>query len=65
MIDNPPGRADIINDASRTWPSRRAWPASSSTRDDPLQLLQQIVTGIKALGYTFASPASLTRLTGS
>jgi hypothetical protein len=32
--------------------------------DDPLSVLQQIVTGLKALGYTFVSPATLMSTNG-
>jgi hypothetical protein len=32
--------------------------------DDPLSVLQQVVTGIKALGYTFVSPATLISTNG-
>ena len=32
--------------------------------DDSLTYLQQIVTGIKALGYTFVSPATLMSTNG-
>lgn len=32
--------------------------------DDPLSVLQQVVTGLKALGYTFVSPATLMSTNG-
>ena len=32
--------------------------------DDPLSVLQQVVTGLKALGYTFVSPATLVSANG-
>ena len=50
--------ADIIADAQRTLVVRDGYASFFYNPEDSLSYLQTTVTGIKALGYTFVSPAT-------
>jgi uncharacterized protein YdaL len=58
---NPPRTAqDIINEAQLNLAVTQGVASFFiHPDDDPLSVLQQVVTGIKKLGYTFVSPATL------
>ena len=50
--------ADIIADAQRTLVVRDGYASFFYNPEDSISYLEQTVTGIKALGYTFVSPTS-------
>lgn len=50
--------ADIIADAKRALVVRDGYASFFYNTEDSISYLQQTVTGIKALGYTFVSPTS-------
>jgi uncharacterized protein YdaL len=50
--------ADIIADAQRSLVVRDGWASFFYHTYDNISLLQQTVTGLKALGYTFVSPTA-------
>ena len=58
--NNPPRTpADIIHNAQVNLAVTQGVASFFFNPDDPLSDLQQIVTGIKNLGYTFVSPSSM------
>jgi uncharacterized protein YdaL len=63
---NPPRLGqDIINEAQQNLAVTQGVASFFiHPDDDPMSALQQIVTGIKALGYTFVSPATLMSTNG-
>jgi uncharacterized protein YdaL len=63
---NPPRTGqDIINEAQQNLAVTQGVASFFiHPDDDPLSVLQQIVTGLKALGYTFVSPATLMSTNG-
>ena len=63
---NPPrGAQDIINEAQQNLAVTQGVASFFiHPDDDPLSVLQQVVTGLKALGYTFVSPATLMSTNG-
>ena len=63
---NPPRLAqDIINEGQQNLAVTQGVASFFIHSDyDPLSALQQVVTGLKALGYTFVSPATLISTNG-
>ena len=63
---NPPRLAqDIINEAQQNLVVTQGVASFFiHSDDDPISVLQQVVTGLKALGYTFVSPATLMSTNG-
>ena len=63
---NPPRLGqDIINEAQQNLAVTQGVASFFiHPDDDPLSVLQQVVTGLKALGYTFVSPATLMSTNG-
>jgi uncharacterized protein YdaL len=61
VVNNNPPRlpADIIHNAQVNLAVTQGVASFFYDPNEPLSNLQQIVTGIKALGYTFVSPTSL------
>jgi uncharacterized protein YdaL len=61
LYGNPARSAqDIINEAQQNLAVTQGVASFFiHSDDDPLSVLEQVVTGIKALGYTFVSPATL------
>jgi uncharacterized protein YdaL len=61
QFNNPPRLApDIINEAQQNLAVTQGVASFFiHPDDDPLSVLQQIVTGLRALGYTFESPSGL------
>jgi len=58
--NNPPRTAaDIVNNAKLNLAVTQGTASFFFNPEDPLSQLQAIVSGIKALGYTFVSPTSL------
>lgn len=58
--NNPPRTAaDVINNAKVNLAVTQGTASFFFNPDDPLSQLRTIVSGIKALGYTFVSPTSL------
>ena len=66
LFGNPARSAqDIINEAQQNLAVTQGVASFFiHSDDDPLSVLQQVVTGIKALGYTFVSPATLISTNG-
>jgi uncharacterized protein YdaL len=66
QFGNPPRLGqDIINEAQQNLAVTQGVASFFiHPDDDPLSVLQQVVTGIKALGYTFVSPATLVSTNG-
>ena len=66
LFGNPARSAqDVINEAQQNLAVTQGVASFFiHSDDDPLSVLQQIVTGIKALGYTFVSPATLISTNG-
>ncbi len=66
LFGNPARSAqDIINEAQQNLAVTQGVASFFiHSDDDPLSVLQQVVTGIKALGYTFVSPSSLISTNG-
>ena len=58
---NPPRTGqDIINEAQQNLAVTQGVASFFiHPDDDPLSILQQVVTGLKALGYTFVAPTGL------
>jgi uncharacterized protein YdaL len=63
---NPPRTAqDIINEAQQNLAVTQGVASFFIHSDyDPISVLQQAITGLKALGYTFVSPATLMSTNG-
>jgi len=63
---NPPRTAqDIINEARQNLAVTQGVASFFiHPDDDPISVLKQVVTGLKALGYTFVSPATLMSTNG-
>jgi uncharacterized protein YdaL len=66
LFGNPARSAqDIINEAQQNLAVTQGVASFFiHSDDDPLSVLEQVVTGIKALGYTFVSPATLVSTNG-
>jgi uncharacterized protein YdaL len=66
LFGNPARSAqDVINEAQQNLAVTQGVASFFiHSDDDPLSVLQQVVTGIKALGYTFVSPATLISTNG-